>query len=88
MNEFVYFVIIVEYVEKLQALLTENESLRGAIPAQFKTVMAPSLDRVDLAFRPGLITIRWTSLGIEEYFKNVETSLAELSHLIKTVSGM
>lgn len=72
-------------MEKLQSLLTENESLRTAIPVQFRFAMTASLERVDLAFRPGLITVRWTSLTVEHYFANVAAALDQLAKLIKTV---
>ena len=74
-------------MEKLQSLLVENESLRAAIPSQFRPAMAPALEKVDLALRPGLITVRWTSLTVEKYFANVSNSLEYLSKLIKSVSS-
>ena len=74
-------------MEKLQSLLVENECLRAAIPSQFRPAMAPALEKVDLALRPGLITVRWTSLTVEKYFANVSNSLEYLSKLIKSVSS-
>jgi len=74
------------YLEKLELLLTENEALRADIPLQFRPVMTAALDRVDLAIRPGLITIGWSCLGVEPYFTNVTAALDQLRQLTKVVS--
>lgn len=74
------------YLEKLELLLTENEALRADIPLQFRPVMTAALDRVDLAIRPGLITIGWSCLGVEPYFANVTAALDQLRQLTKVVS--
>lgn len=79
------YVAVVEYLEQVQTLLTENDTVRALIPAQFRTVLTTALDRLDLAMRPGLISVRWTSLGVEDYFKNVTKALANLRQLVKKV---
>ncbi|KAF6019880.1 DNAH8 [Bugula neritina] len=73
------------YLEKLELLLTENEALRADIPLQFRPVMTAALDRVDLAIRPGLITIGWSCLGVEPYFANVTAALDQLRQLTKVI---
>ena len=76
---------IVDYLERAQTLLAENDAVRAMIPAQFRTVLSTAVDRLDLAIRPGLITVRWTSLGVEDYFKNVSKALSSLRQLVKKV---
>ena len=76
---------IVDYLERAQTLLAENDAVRAMIPAQFRTVLSTAVDRLDLAIRPGLITVRWTSLGVEDYFKNVNKALSSLRQLVKKV---
>lgn len=75
-------------MEKLKSLLQENDRLRSLIPVQFRPVMTSALDKVDLAFRPGLITVCWTSLGVDSYFSAVDAALQELSQFIKTVADI
>ena len=72
-------------MERAQTLLAENDAVRAMIPAQFRTVLSTAVDRLDLAIRPGLITVRWTSLGVEDYFKNVSKALSSLQQLVKKV---
>ena len=77
--------VLVDYLERAQTLLAENDAVRAMIPAQFRTVLSTAVDRLDLAIRPGLITVRWTSLGVEDYFKNVSKALCSLRQLVKKV---
>ena len=77
--------VLVDYLERAQTLLAENDAVRAMIPAQFRTVLSTAVDRLDLAIRPGLITVRWTSLGVEDYFKNVSKALSSLRQLVKKV---
>lgn len=77
--------ICVDHIEKLQALLTEYNTLKAEIPAQFRVALNTSIERIDLALRPGLVTVTWTSLGVELYFDRVTAALAELSLVVKKV---
>mgnify|MGYP001795854711 CR=1 FL=1 len=73
-------------METLRWLLAENDRLHGLVPAQFKAVMGVALEKLDSAFRPGLITVRWTSLGIDKYFVTVKNTLKNFENLVKAVS--
>ena len=69
----------------VQMLLDENSAIRAKIPPIFLNLMGPTLQKVDLAIRPGLLSLTWTSLNLDVYFSNIKIALDQLDLLIKKV---
>ena len=44
--------------------------------------------QVDAAIRPGLLSLTWSSMGLDTYIKSVRASLKELTILIKQIDDI
>ncbi|OWF42162.1 dynein heavy chain 8, axonemal-like [Mizuhopecten yessoensis] len=73
---------------RLQMLLDENNNLRADIPPIFVTLLRPSLKKVDVAMRPGLVNHTWTSLSLPIYFDIVSNALNDLGIVVKQVNDI
>lgn len=70
--------IIVMYKEKilnaketLTQLIQRNNELRQSVDMVLFSVTRQNLKRIELAFKPGLSTVTWTSEHLDEYFDHV-----------------
>lgn len=70
--------IVVYYKEKilnsketLKQLINRNNELRSSIDMILLNVTRPSLKKLELAFKPGLSTVTWTSENLNDYFDKV-----------------
>lgn len=51
-------------------------------------LIQPCIVEVDAKMQPGLTTISWTSMNIEEYINNVSNSILKLRTLIITINDL
>lgn len=70
--------IIVIYKEKilnaketLTQLINRNNELRQSVDMVLLSVTRQNLKRIELAFKPGLSTVTWTSEHLDGYFDHV-----------------
>ncbi|ESO89757.1 hypothetical protein LOTGIDRAFT_192667 [Lottia gigantea] len=71
-----------DHYNALQMMLDENQRVRAKIPVAFESLMGQHLAHVDEAIEPGITTLNWMSLGIDDYIKNVYAALADLELLM------
>ncbi|CAH1796663.1 unnamed protein product [Owenia fusiformis] len=72
----------------LTMLLEENDKIRSKIPPMFRPLMKCCIEAVDTALRPGLISLTWTSLNLDQFFQSIRSALRELDLLIKQVNDI
>lgn len=56
------------------------------MPKLYLPLLRAQLIKLEKAFQPGLSTITWTSLKIEDYCESIETVLDEVDLFVKEVS--
>jgi len=62
-------------------LLQDDKRIRNKISALFADLMAPHIQRLDRVLSPGEKKLTWTSVGIDDYVREVRTMLSELDLL-------
>ncbi|GAB1603178.1 hypothetical protein Ahia01_000598300, partial [Argonauta hians] len=72
----------------LELILTENNDIRSKFSGVLEPLMRIHLARIDKAIEPGLTTLTWTAIGINEYLENVEQTLRSLTLLLDRVSDI
>ncbi|XP_052061669.1 dynein axonemal heavy chain 8-like [Mytilus californianus] len=77
-----------DHRNQMQMLLDENNSIRDDIPTVFQILLGPTLKKVDIAMRPGVISHTWTSLSLPAYFEEVKIALKELKIVVKQVNDI
>nr|XP_046263890.1 dynein axonemal heavy chain 8-like isoform X2 [Scatophagus argus] len=73
---------------RLQTILADYETTCEKIPAEFHSLMAPKIKKVESALRHGTVLLTWTSLLLDNFFENVEAALLELKRLVKRVQDI
>lgn len=63
-------------------MLEEHERVRAKIPVAYEMLMEPHTGKVEAVIDPGLNTLTWTSLNINEYIESVYEHLADLELLM------
>ncbi|XP_036366495.1 dynein heavy chain 5, axonemal-like [Octopus sinensis] len=72
----------------LELMLKENNNIRSKFPSVLEPLMQAHLARVDKAIEPGLTTLTWTAIGINEYLENVEHALKLFTLLLDRVTDI
>ncbi|KAJ0065958.1 hypothetical protein NL108_000216 [Boleophthalmus pectinirostris] len=72
----------------LQLMLSENTRVRAKIHSVFEQLTTPHVAKVDKAILPGLTTLNWTSLTIDNYLSRIEKSLEDLELLMDRVNDL
>ncbi|XP_053100655.1 dynein axonemal heavy chain 5-like isoform X3 [Hemicordylus capensis] len=73
---------------KLQMMLAEYKRVKLKIQAPLNILMTPHLAKVDDTIQPGMTTLTWTSLNIEQYLQSVLDKLADLELLLDRVNDL
>ncbi|XP_052831159.1 dynein axonemal heavy chain 5-like [Octopus bimaculoides] len=72
----------------LELMLKENNNIRSKFPSVLEPLMQVHIARVDKAIEPGLTTLTWTAIGINEYLENVEHALKLFTLLLDRVTDI
>ncbi|XP_061675571.1 dynein axonemal heavy chain 5 [Syngnathoides biaculeatus] len=75
-------------INDLQFMLSENSRVRGKIQSAFEHLATPHVAKVDEAIQPGLTSLNWTSMNIDEYLGSVDKSLGDLELLMDRVNDL
>ena len=59
-------------------MLQENKRVRAKIPPAFESLMGPHTGKVDSNLEPGLNTLSWTSMNIQDYIQVMVKSLYKI----------
>ena len=57
--------------DTLKHLIDRNNTLRMSIASVLLNISRPLLKKLEIAFKPGLSTVQWTSKHLNSYFENV-----------------
>lgn len=79
---------VMESYETMRQLVDENNKLRMSIDMFLLNISRPLLRQLELAFKPGLSTVSWTSDHLEDYFGSVRTVLADVRVFIKQTTDI
>lgn len=71
--------------EKMRQLVQDNNELRNHLDMCLLSISRPLLRELDLAFKPGLSTVSWTSDHLEEYFASARRTVDEVGEFMKQV---
>ncbi|XP_071819604.1 dynein axonemal heavy chain 5-like isoform X1 [Apostichopus japonicus] len=72
----------------LMEMLKEYDRIVASIPTILLPLMTPYRNRVEEALSPGLTSLNWTSLGLDQFIANTYKEINFLEHLTKQVSDL
>ncbi|XP_061631916.1 dynein axonemal heavy chain 5 [Phyllopteryx taeniolatus] len=75
-------------INNLQFMLSENARVRGKIQNAFENLAMPHVAKVDEAIQPGLTSLNWTSMNIDNYLSAIDKSLEDLELLMDRVNDL
>ena len=73
---------------ELAAAITEYDRVTDKIAPVTAKALEPHIQSLELALRPGMVTLTWTSLNVGQYLEGVRVAIASLSELVEQVSGI
>jgi dynein heavy chain len=76
------------YHDELTHLLREYRRVGSLVKPITKNLLKPHLENLEFQLRPGMVSLTWSSMGIEEYIKSVWTVLNDLDQLVLTVNDL
>jgi dynein heavy chain len=76
------------YYDELTHLLREYRRVSSLVKPITKNLLKPHLENLEFQLRPGMVSLTWSSMGIEEYIKAVWTVLNDLDQLVLTVNDL
>lgn len=79
---------VMESYETMRQLVDENNRLRLSIDMFLLNISRPLLRQLELAFKPGLSTVSWTSDHLEDYFESVRAVLEDVRVFIKQTTDI
>ena len=71
-----------QYYFELDFIRTEYERITSLIKPIMKNLLQPHVEDLELQLRPGMVTLTWTSMNIENFIKNVQKGLSRLEQLV------
>jgi len=71
-----------QYYFELEFIKSEYERIIGLIKPIMRNLLVPHIKDLDLKLRPGMVTLTWTSMNIDNFIKNVKTEMARLEQLV------
>ncbi|XP_071995855.1 dynein axonemal heavy chain 8 isoform X2 [Engystomops pustulosus] len=73
---------------QLKKLVETFETLRGHIHPVFADILSWNLRKAESTLHKGLTRFTWSSVGLEDFFEEIETNLQAVSQLINKVNGI
>ena len=77
-----------QYYFELDFIKTEYERITTLIKPIMRNILQPHVEDLELQLRPGMVTLTWTSMNIENFIKNVQKGLSKLEQLIFVVNDI
>ncbi|CAF0723345.1 unnamed protein product [Didymodactylos carnosus] len=75
--------ILKKHYQDLTRLLEKNKTLREKIKPVFEPLLLPKLRKLNDIIKPGLTTLTWASLTIDDYVKTFDDALSEFDLLLE-----
>lgn len=76
------------YYNDLKYLLLEYDRILHKVVPIIKPVLEPLFVMLEEKLRPGLVTLTWSSLNIDQYKQNVQLGLTRLDELVNKVNDI
>jgi len=76
------------YYNELKYALDEYERVTSQIVPVVAKLLKPHLQTLELKLRPGMITLTWTSMNIENYKMHIHVGLQRLEELINKINDI
>jgi len=73
---------------QILSTLKEHEHVVGRVNPVIKGLMQYHLDELQVKVNPGLTTITWTSLNIEQYFETVDAALFKMDDVVSKMNDI
>ena len=77
--------ILKKHYQDLTQLVEKNKRLREKIKQPFEALLAPKIHRLNDIIKPGLTSITWASLNIDDFNNSVRSPLSYLFHFFLSV---
>ncbi|CAF0729412.1 unnamed protein product, partial [Didymodactylos carnosus] len=72
-----------KHYQDLMGLLEKNKQLREKIKLPFELLLQPKIHRLNDIIKPGLTTLTWASLNIDDYVRSVRDALSEFDLILE-----
>jgi dynein heavy chain len=76
------------YYNDLKFMLSEYERITARVIPVTKKLLAPYLQTLDLKLRPGLVSLTWTSLNIDQYKASIYAGLKKLEEIVIKINDI
>ncbi|CAF3729197.1 unnamed protein product [Adineta steineri] len=80
--------ILKKHYQDLTQLVEKNKQLRENIKQPFEALLAPKIHRLNDTMKPGLTSITWTSLTIDDFVNTVNSALDEFSLILERMNNL
>ena len=78
--------VLKHHYQDLSQLMEKNKQLRENIKPPFEGLLAPKFQRLNDVIKPGLTSITWTSLTIDDYVDTVRSIFSLFSNVLRSIS--
>ena len=76
------------YYNDLKFMLGEYERITDRIIPITRKLLAPYLQTLELKLRPGMVTLTWTSMNIDQYKNNIYVGLRRLDEMVMKINDI
>jgi dynein heavy chain len=76
------------YNHELSYFLKDYRRVTQMVKPIASNLLKPHIENLEFKMRPGMVTLTWTSMNIEEYLKDVWKELERLEQLVTTVNDL
>eukprot|EP00397_Hematodinium_sp_SG-2012_P000031 GEMP01000031.1.p1 GENE.GEMP01000031.1~~GEMP01000031.1.p1 ORF type:complete len:4639 (+),score=1050.01 GEMP01000031.1:391-14307(+) len=76
------------YHNELSYILREYRRVVQMVRPIASNLLKPHLDNLEFKLRPGMVTLTWTSMNIDNYLASVWTEIGKLEQLVLTVNDL
>merc|ERR1719359_1947765 len=73
---------------ELTYLLREYRRVVQMVRPISSNLLKPHLDNLEFQLRPGMVTLTWTSMNIDQYLSQVWSELGKLEQLVMSVNDL
>jgi dynein heavy chain len=76
------------YYNDLKFMLAEYERITDKIIPVTTKLLTPYLQTLDLKLRPGMVTLTWTSMNIDQYKNSINSGLKRLEEMVLKINDL
>ncbi|UJR23298.1 hypothetical protein I4U23_026313 [Adineta vaga] len=80
--------VLKKYYQNLIQLVEKNKQLREKVKQPFEALLAPKIHRLNDIIKPGLTSITWTSLNIDDFVMTVNSALDEFDLMLERMNNL